>query len=122
MVSGIRTVMVTTPTMLRDLIERLAQGRVQLDIIAEFDARHDLARRLTSMRPDLVVIGLGRNETDGIIRGLLRMLPATKFIAFSGNGRGAFGFELQVYQTDLGDASPGVLIDFVRGSALGSGG
>ena len=82
MVSGIRTVMVTTPTMLRDLIERLAQGRVQLDIIAEFDARHDLARRLTSMRPDLVVIGLGRNETDGIIRGLLRMLPATKFIAF----------------------------------------
>jgi chemotaxis response regulator CheB len=116
-VTGIRTVMVTTPAMLRDLIKRLAVGRVELDVVAEFNVRRALARRLTTIRPDLVVIGLRRNETDAVIRTLLARMPATKFIGFSSNGRTTLGYELRLYQTELGDASPDVLIDFIRSCA-----
>jgi DNA-binding NarL/FixJ family response regulator len=118
-VRHIRTVMVTTPAMLRDLIKRLAVGRVELDVVAEFSARRALARRLKTIRPDLVVIGLRGDESDALIRRLLMLVPATKFIAFSSSGRSALGFELRLYQTDLSDASPDALLDFIR-SGIGN--
>jgi hypothetical protein len=116
-VRRIRTVMVTTPAMLRDIIKRLAVGRVELDVIAEFRARHALVRRLTAIQPDLVVVGLRRGEPDAVIHRLIMVVPATKFIAFSGDGSTALGFELRLYQTDLGEVSPDAFMDFIRSSA-----
>jgi hypothetical protein len=89
LVSGIRTVIVTTPAMLRDLIKRLALGRVDLEIVAEFTARHALARRLSKIRPDLLIIGLRGNEDDAVIRNLLAAIPTAKVIAFPASGRAA---------------------------------
>ncbi|MFL5287538.1 MAG: hypothetical protein ACJ8AW_42835 [Rhodopila sp.] len=112
--SSVRTVVVTTPAMMRDLIKRLAEGRVDLDIVAEFTARHALARRLSKLRPDLVVIGLRYHEGDAVIRDLLRLIPTAKLIAFSASGRTVRSFELRLYQTDLGDMPPEALLDFIR--------
>jgi chemotaxis response regulator CheB len=112
-VSGIRTVIVTTPAMLRDLIQQLAHKRVELDIVAEFAARHALARRLAKIRPDLVVIGLRDHEDETLIRNLLALIPTAKFIAFSAKGRGARGFELRLYQTDFNNVPPEGLVDFI---------
>jgi DNA-binding NarL/FixJ family response regulator len=117
-VSGIRTVVVTMPAMLRDLIGRLAQGRVELEIVAELKARHALARRLGELRPDLVVIGLRGNENDAVIRNLLAAVPTAKIIAFPASGRAARGFELRLCRTDLGDAPPEGLVDFIRGCSV----
>jgi len=118
LMSGIRTVVVTTPAMLLDLIKRLALSRVDLDIVAEFKARHALGRRLGKIRPDLVVIGLRGNENDAVIRDLLEALPTAKFIAFAANGRAARGVELRLYHTDLGDAPPDKLVDFIRSCSV----
>jgi hypothetical protein len=106
--------MVTTPPMLRDIVKRVAAGRVELDVVAEFNARHVLARRLMSIQPDLVVIGLRPGEPDAVIRRLIMIVPGTKFIVFSGDGRTAFGFELRLYQTDLSDTSPDTFAGFIR--------
>ena len=116
--SGIRTVVVTMPAMLRDLIKRLALGRVELEIVGEFKARHALMRRLGKIRPDLVVIGLRRNEGDAVIRTLLGAIPTAKIIAFPASGRAASGFELRLYHTDLGDAPPEGLAEFIRGCSV----
>jgi DNA-binding NarL/FixJ family response regulator len=113
--SGIRTVIVTTPAMLRDLIERLARDRVELDIVAEFKARRALARQLAELRPELVVIGMRANETDVVVRDLLAVVPKARFIAFSADGRSANGFELRLYGADLTNLPPGELVDFMRG-------
>jgi DNA-binding NarL/FixJ family response regulator len=112
-VSGIRTVIVTTPAMLRDLIQQLAERRVDLDIVAEFTARHALARRLAKIRPQLVVIGLREHEDERLIRNLLALVPTAKFIAFAAKGRGARGFELRLYHTDLDNVPPDGLVDFI---------
>lgn len=114
---GIRTVMVTTPTLLRDVIKQLMVNRVELDVVAELNVRRGLTRTLEAIRPDLVVIGLRSNESVSAIRALLTRIPATKFIALSGNGRSALGFELRLYRTDLGEASPDLLIEFISNCA-----
>jgi chemotaxis response regulator CheB len=116
-VRRIRTVMVTTPAMLRDIIKKLAVSRVELDVVAEFRARRALVRRLSAIQPDLVVIGLRRGEPDALIHRLIMVVPATKFIALSGDGSTALGFELRLYETDLGDVSPDTFMDFIRSSA-----
>lgn len=112
--AGIRTVMVTTPGVLRDLIKRLAVDRVELEVVAEFAARRGLARRLKAMRPSLVVMGLRRNETTATIRALLVQVPDAKFVTFSSNGRSTLGFELRLYETDLGNTSPNALTEFIN--------
>jgi hypothetical protein len=113
-VAGIRTVMVTTPAMLSDLVKRLAQGRVELDVLAELGGRQAIARRLRQLRPDLVIIGLRRSETAAVITTLLMLLPKTKFLAFSEDGRSIVGYELRLCRTRLSDSSPEALIRFIH--------
>jgi DNA-binding NarL/FixJ family response regulator len=106
--------MVTTPALLRDVIKQLITSRVELDVVAELTERRELPQRLEAIRPDLVIIGLRRSESIVLIHTLLLRVPAAKFIALSSDGRSAFGFELRLYQTNLGDASPDRLSEFVK--------
>lgn len=120
--SGIRTVIVTIPVMLRDLITRLTLGKVQLDIVAELGDRRALSHQLSELRPDLVVIGLRAHESDALIRKLIRLVPTARFIVFTAGGRTAQGFELRLFCTQLTDMPPAELVDFIRGAAPRDGG
>ena len=108
----IRAVTVTTPAMLSDLIANLAP--MHLDIVAELGDRRDLLGNLRQLRPDLVAIGLAAMETDASVRALHEALPNTKFLALSADGRRVFGYSGPARQVELADASPQVLIDFLR--------
>ena len=111
--AGIRTVLVTTPALLGDLIERLAIGRVELNIVGKLNDRRALAQRLQRLRAQLVIIGLHRHETEALIRALLARLPGSKFIALAHDGRSIAGYELRLNRTTLSDLSPEGLIDFI---------
>ena len=111
--AGIRTVMVTTPALLGDLIEQLAAGRVKLDIVAQLSGRQGLAQRLQRLRPRLVIIGLREGETDAAIRALILRLPSSKFIALSDDGRSIMGYELRLSRIGLADLSPEAFVDFI---------
>ncbi len=111
--------MVTTPALLRDVIVQLMVKRVELDVVAELKVRRGLPGRLKILRPELVIFGLRRNETAAVIHALLREVPAAKFIALSSDGRSGVGFELRLYQTDLHDASPDVLSEFIKSRGAG---
>jgi hypothetical protein len=106
--------MVTTPALLGDIIKQLAKGRIDLDVIGEFRTRHVLAQRLMTLRPDLVVFGLRRNESEAIIHNLLELVPKAKFVALSDDKRSPLGFELRLYRQDFADAAPDDLLDFIR--------
>ena len=87
--AAIRTVMITMPPIFRDLITQLMAGHRDLNVVAELDNREGLEERLRSFAPDLILVGLGRNEGDEIGLSLVRLLPAAKVIAFSSDGRHA---------------------------------
>lgn len=114
--SGIRTVIVTLPEFVRDLLSQLSIDRVNLDIVAELRVRSRLAQNLQLIQPQLVIIGLRRNETDKIIRQMLTVVPATKFIAFLHSGRKILGLQLCLQRKNLTDAPPNGLLDFIRRS------
>ena len=120
--SGIRTVIVSTPAILRDLITRLTSGKVELDIIAEFGDRRALPHQLSELHPDLVVIGMRAHESDALIRKLIMLIPTARFVVFTAGGRSARGFELRLFCTQLTDMPPAELVDFIRGAAPMGGG
>jgi len=111
-VTGIRTVMITMPAMMGDLIKRLAVGRVHLDIVAEIHDRRAIARRLAALHPGLVIIGIEESERDDDVRTLLQRLPTSKFIAVGSNGR-IVGYELCLRRSKLSELSPEGLIGFI---------
>jgi hypothetical protein len=112
-VAAIRTVLVTTPVLLHDLIERLAIGRVEIDIVAQLDGRRALAERLAPLRPQLIVIGLRENETERLIHGLLMQLPQARVITLSHDGRSMVGYDLQMHRTALSGRSVQDVFDFI---------
>lgn len=116
--AGIRTVTVTAPALLTDLIDRLAADRVELDIVAQLEGRRALGRRLQRLHPDLVIIGLQRNETDRLARTLLMRLPVRKCIALSHDGRSIVGYELQVHRVTLSDLSPQDVVGFIAAAPI----
>jgi hypothetical protein len=65
-----------------------------------------LEERLRSLAPDLILIGLRRDEGDQIGLSLVRHLPNVKVIAFSSDGRDAFVHRMQPQRTVLPDVSP----------------
>jgi hypothetical protein len=98
--------------MLSDLIANLAPKH--LDIVAELGDRRDLLGNLGQLRPDLVVIGLAAMETDGAVRALHEALPNIKLLALSADGRRVFGYGGGSDRVEFADASPQLLIDFLR--------
>ncbi len=110
--NAIRAVMVTMPPLVGDLIKQLTTGHVDLEVVGEFGSRHDVAHGLLALRPDLVVIGLRRNEGEAVVLRLLELTPRAKVVAVTHDGRNILGFELQ--RRRFSDLSPHDLLDFIR--------
>jgi DNA-binding NarL/FixJ family response regulator len=115
-VAAIRTVMVTLSPIFRELIKELTAGHVNLDVVGEIDSRDRLEEQLQALAPDLVFIGLRRDESDEIGLSLVRVLPNAKVSAFSSDGRHVFVHRMQPQRIPLLDVSPQMLIDAILGS------
>lgn len=116
---AIRTVIITMPPIFRDLITELMAGLRPLNLVAELDSRHGVEEWLPPLAPDLILIGLDRNESDEIGLSLVRLLPNAKVIAFSSDGRHAFVHQMQPQRMPLLDVSPQTLIDAILGRPTG---
>lgn len=118
--AAIRTVMVTMSPIFRDLIAELMASHVDVEVVGELDTRDGLEQRLQALGPDLVLIGLRRDEGDEIGLSLVRLLPNAKVIAFSSDARHAFVHRMQPQRTALLDVSPRMLLDTIMGQSTGS--
>jgi DNA-binding NarL/FixJ family response regulator len=95
--------------MLADMIQRALEERLEIETLAEIRSRHRIADRLRELRPDLVVIGLRRNEDDRVGRTILQALPGATVIAISNDLRQAFVHTMQPHRTVLDDFSRSAL-------------
>jgi DNA-binding NarL/FixJ family response regulator len=112
-VAAIRTVMITMPRLFRDLIAELMARHKNLNVVGELNSRQGIEGLLRPLAPDLVFIGLGRNDEDAIGLSLVRLLPNAKVIAFSSETRHAFVYQMQPQRSVLLDLSPQALIDAI---------
>jgi hypothetical protein len=113
LVVAIRTVMITTSPIFRDLVTELMVGHRTLDVVGEFDTSDGIEEQLQQLAPDLILIKLRRNEGDEIGLELARLLPSAKVIAFSNDARDAFVYRMPLQRTSLLDVSPKMLIDAI---------
>jgi DNA-binding NarL/FixJ family response regulator len=112
-VASIRTVIVTMPRMLSDIIAKLVEDRATLSVIARLRTRFDMQVRLPALAPDLVLIGLRVDEDDEIAAAALELVPDARVVALSIDGRAAYVHEMQVPRAALLEVSPAALVDVV---------
>jgi DNA-binding NarL/FixJ family response regulator len=114
-VAAIRTVTVTMAPIFRDLLTELIAGHVNLEVVGELDTCDGLEEQLRALAPDLILIGLRRDEGDEVGPSLVQTFPNAKVIAFSSDGRHAFVHRMQPQRIALIDVSSQLLIDAILG-------
>jgi hypothetical protein len=113
-VAVIRTVVITLPMMISDIVEQLVIDDVALDIAARFDNRELIEDKLRAVLPDLVLVGLSPGESEKIWLSLSALVPDAKFIVFSSDGRCAYVLAKGTSRTPLTDFSPDAIASVIR--------
>ncbi|MEO8714663.1 MAG: hypothetical protein ABI369_06595 [Acetobacteraceae bacterium] len=111
---GIRTVFVTLPPLLGDIIRRLMERRVPLDVVDVLDSRDALAERLRLLAPALILIGLDPGEDDAVAASLAIALAGARVLALAHDARAASLHEAGKAPRALPDPSPRELIEAIR--------
>jgi DNA-binding NarL/FixJ family response regulator len=106
----LRCAFVTVSPLMRALLEETLSNRVRLEILAELDTRDGLVRELAGLRPDVVVIGLERQESDDFGADLLADLPDARLLLMSADGAVACLYDLRPYRRVLTDFSADQLV------------
>jgi len=114
-VPGIRTVFVMLSPLLGDIIRRLTQGRVSIDVIAVINTADSLEERLRELSPELILIGLGRGEDDAIAAAVAAALPGTRLLALSHDAKRIWLHQAGRHRHLLADPSVQELIAAIRG-------
>jgi hypothetical protein len=113
--SQLRCVFVTVPPLLAAILVEALSRRVELHLLAEFDAREGLAERLEGLAPDLLVVGLTPGEPDALGASLIQHIPRSKVLLISTSGDQAFVYEMRSCRSALSNFSPDNLLTIVLG-------
>jgi chemotaxis response regulator CheB len=96
--------------LMADILRGTLSGEVAIDIVARLPDRRRIEPRLRAIKPDLVMIGLRRNESDAIALTLVRALPQAKIVAFSSDSRLVYVHEMRPHRSVLADLSRDALL------------
>jgi DNA-binding NarL/FixJ family response regulator len=115
-VESIRTVTVTLPRMLSDIIASLVADRARLNVVARLRDRSETEARFPLLAPDLILIGLHPGESDAFAAAALALVPTARVVALSFDGRDAYVHEAHARRAALLDVSPAALVDVIMAS------
>jgi len=113
-VTVIRTVVITLPMMIGDIVKELLIDDVELDIVGRFDSRERIEDMLRAILPDLVLVGLSPGESGISTQSFLAVVPNAKVIAFSSDGRSAYVSQTGGSWTHLRDFGPDAITKVIR--------
>ena len=113
-VTVIRTVVITLPMMIGDIVKELLIDDVELDIVGRFDSRELIEDKLRAISPELVLVGLSPDEPGMMGPYFLTVVPDAKVIAFSSDGRSAYVSQTGGSWTHLRDFGPDAITKVIR--------
>jgi DNA-binding NarL/FixJ family response regulator len=113
-VAVIRTVAITLPMMISDIVKALLTDDVELDIVARFDSRELVEDQLRAVSPDLILVGLSPGEPGMTGLSFLTVVPDAKVIGFSSDGRSAYVSQRDASWTHLPDFSADAITKVIR--------
>lgn len=110
----IRVLLLGMPTMLRQIVRRIAEDAPGLDVVAELpDANLDSPEILIA-EPDVVIMGADRISEDDVTN-LLRQRHAIRILGISADARQVTLHELRPQRVPLGELAPAILVAAIRG-------
>ena len=114
--SSIRVLIRDAPTMLRDILEQVISNERDMEVIPEpVVPMQALVERPPS--PDVVVVGRGDSEPAERARGLLARWPDSHVLMITARGDRVLRYELLPRGVDLGEMSPGQIVQAIRSAA-----
>jgi DNA-binding NarL/FixJ family response regulator len=113
-VAVIRTVVITLPMLISDIVKQLLIDDVKLDIVGRFDSRELIEAKLRAISPELVLVGLGPDEPGITALSFLAVVPSATVIAFSSDGHSAYVSQRGGSWTHLPDVGPEAITSVIR--------
>ena len=110
----IRILLAEMPRMLRDIVESAVSTQDDMQVVGADAARDELDAEVRRTQPDVVIVALPRDDGAGAYDALLYERPRLKLLAVTGDGRGAFLYELRPHSAPIPDVSPGGLVAAIR--------
>lgn len=114
----IRTVVVTLPRIISDIVEQLLTDRTELRICARLDTRAALEDSLRMILPGLVLIGLAPGESPAIGASVSAIVPDATVIAFSSDGCSAHVTARGISLAPIIPPTADAIISVIRGIEL----
>lgn len=109
-----RVAIVTIPPLFGDILRQILAGQGAIEIVAQIDRRSRLRQRLRAARPDFILIGLRRGETDAVALSILTALPNAKVVAFSNDFHRVWIHQMEAYRTEMHDFSLDAMIALLK--------
>jgi DNA-binding NarL/FixJ family response regulator len=117
--SNIRILIRDAPAMLRDILEHAISNEPDMEVIPEpLVSAAPVADQ--PPLPDVVVVGATDTEPATSTRALLDQWPRSQVLVISSRGHHVLMYELMPRRVDMGEMSPGELIQAIR-SAVRAG-
>ena len=109
-----RVAIVTVPPLFADILREVLARRLAIEIVVQIDRRSRLEQRLRAARPDFILIGLRRGETDAVALSILTALPNAKVVAFSNDFHRVWIHQMQPHRTEMHDFSLDAMIALLK--------
>lgn len=117
----IRILLAEMPRMMRDIVERAVSTQPDMQIVgfapARVGAPSAAPSRLVDADADVVIVGVASAQEARAYDPVLFDRPHLRILAITGDGRGAFLYQLRPQAVPIGDVSPQGLVDAIRAGA-----
>jgi DNA-binding NarL/FixJ family response regulator len=117
--SHIRVLIRDAPTMLRDILEQAIVGEPDMEVVAESSRPPGASG--AQVTPDVVVIDISDGDAVATGRAVLAEWPRSRVVTIRGRGQHVSMFELVLQGRDLGELSPGQLVEAIRAAVQAPG-
>jgi DNA-binding NarL/FixJ family response regulator len=111
--SNIRVLIRDAPKMLREILEQAISSEADMELIPE-PATPTQAPADEQLSPDVVVVGVTDPEPGEGARALLVRWPRSHVLMITARGHKVLKYELLPRGVDLGEMSPGQLVEAIR--------
>lgn len=100
--------------MLGDIVRQVISEQPDMVVVGTLERRGALPDAVDDVGAEVVIVGVEGPELPDVCQELVISHPQIKVLAVSGDGRGAFLYELRPHTTPLGEVSPQGLVDAIR--------
>jgi hypothetical protein len=108
------------PEIMRRIVTDAVSGEADMELV--FNETPRPAPSSSPVMPDVVVVGAMEPAGAGVAEAMLGRWPKSRILMIATDGRRAVMYELRPHKRELGELSPGDLVETIRSSGRGSGG